>query len=216
MIVPKTFNECCYILTNFSNSNNPIFSCQEEIENFKRRLEEKLKGIAEILAWNFQTDHYQILIALKSRSCFEEFYRIKHEMPDLEGEQIPESYLILSQEMANVQSGYAKWFNFRHKRFGSLFGRRYTKVLLETKNEVETAVQNMNEGKRLWDFEKLWSYIWNFLEGRMKELGLIDTSSKMYVEGDVQLKCWFSGFLKYSDWDLRGNYIPVPALSHFH
>lgn len=215
MVVSKTFNECCYILTNFSDSNNPIFISQEEVDNFKKRIQEKLEGLVEILAWSFQTDHYQLIVYLKSRDAFEEFYREKHKNQDILSVDIPETYLILSQEMANVLSGYAKWFNFRHERFGSLFGRRYTKILLETEDDVKMAIQEMNAGKKIWDFQKLWSYIWNFMKRMEKDFQVLDTSAKLYKEGVEGLCGWFSGFVRYDNWDLRGRYNPVTYVEHF-
>lgn len=211
-MVTRTFNEACYILANFSDSNNPIFTSQEEVQNFKERVKAKLGDLVKILAWSFQTDQYQILVYIKSRSCFEAFYKEKHKSSDLKSEEIPESYLILSQEMANIMSGYAKWFNFRHERFGSLFGRRYTKILLETDQEVKEAIDNMNKGVKLWDFKKLWSFVWNFLKEKAIDLGILDTSKGMYDDGGVQQYCWFPGFLRYSEWDLRGRYV-APAFS---
>lgn len=208
MLSEKVFNNNCYILTNFSDSNNPLFTSKEEVENFKFRVKSKIGSLVEIMAWSFHTDHYQILACIKSREEFESFYKQKHNSPDMLNTEIPESYLILSQEMSNIQSGYAKWFNHRHKRYGSLFGRRYTKILLETKQEVQQVVQDMNNGKKIWDFEKLWSYVWNFLKEQYKQFQIMDTSKGLYGEGNGLVKCWFPGFLRFSEWDLRGRYEP--------
>lgn len=215
MIVSKILNECCYLLSNFSDSNNPIFVSMEEVQNFRKRIQEKLHGLVEIMAWSFQTDQYQILVYVKDRESFEMFYRDKHKRPELLSSEIPESYLILSQEMANIMSGYAKWFNFRHQRFGSLFGRRYTKILLETEEEIERAITELHSGKKLWDFEKVWSFIWNFLKEKLDEYLIVDTSRGIYEGRNGLLNCWFSGFVRYQDWNLRGRYHPISSKLHF-
>ncbi len=201
--------ECnCYLFTNFSDSNNPMFTDNEEIENFKLRAVVQLEKIAEILAFGFHTDHYQLVLVLKSREDFEEFYKLKKNDPTLKVEEIPESTYILSQEIANICSGYAKMFNSKHERFGSLFGRRYTKLLIESKEEVKKVVDEVNGGKVLWDFKRIWSFIYNFLK---KEFGIdkmVKTSKVIYDGGCAGLSAIFPGFLHYRQWDLRGSYVP--------
>jgi hypothetical protein len=187
----------------------------EEVQNFKERIQKKLHGLVDIMAWSFRTDQYQILVYLKDRESFETFYRDKHKRPEMKSSEIPESYLILSQEMANIMSGYAKWFNYRHKRFGSLFGRRYTKIYLESEEEVKDAISALNSGRKLWDFEKLWSFIWNFLREQLDEKLILDTSRGMYAGGERMMNCWFSGFVRYQEWELRGRYVPISSNLHF-
>lgn len=209
MVVPYTFNGNCYILTNFAGSNNPFFTNQEEIDNFKGRIEKNIGELVEILGWSFRSDHYQIMVSLRQREVFEMFYREKRDDLNIVEESIPESTYILSQEMANIQSGYAKWFNHRHERYGSLFGRRYTKILLESKEAVKEAVDKINEGNAIWEFTQLWSYLWNFVKERKVFKDFRDTSLMMYEGSGTRIKCWFSNFLSFEDWDLRGNYVPI-------
>lgn len=198
----------CYLLTNFSDSNNPLFTCKEEIEDFKKRVIDHLEEIAEIIAFGFHTDHYQLLLVLKSRIDFEEFYRKKKEDPNIDVTEIPESTYILSQEVANISSGYAKMFNAKYKRFGSLFGRRYTKILMESKEEVEKIVKDINGGKELWDFDKLWSFIYNFMKRELGFEKIMETTRAIYDGGYGAIAAYFPGFLHYDQWDLRGNYVP--------
>ncbi len=207
--VSYTENGNCYLFTNFANCNNPIFTNQEEVNNFKRRCEEYLSDLVEILAYSFHTDHYQLIVVLKDRESFEEFYRKKKKDSTLTDLEIPESTYILSQEMANLQSGYAKMFNHRNKRYGSLFGRRYTKVLLETAEEVEKKVLEVNEGNVVWDFEKIWSYIYNFVKRESGLMKILATTKEIYDGGCDALGAMFRGFLDYRKWQLRGTYVPV-------
>lgn len=207
--VSYTENNNCYLFTNFANSNNPIFTNPEEVNNFKERCEAHLSSLVEILAYSFHADHYQLIIVLKERKTFEEFYRKKKKNPELEDLEIPESTYILSQEMANLQSGYAKMFNHKYKRFGSLFGRRYTKVLLENANEVEKKVQELNEGRIIWDFERLWSYIYNFIKRDLGMETIVITTKEIYDGGCSAVGAMFRGFLDYRKWHLRGSYVPV-------
>lgn len=205
------YTECgnCYLLTNFADSNNPMFTDKTEVADFEHRLYIDLPEIAEILSFSAHYDQFQLVVVLKEERAFQEFYRKKKNDPELDVLEIPEPTYILSQVISNVESGYAKKFNKKHKRYGSLFGRRYTKVLLETKDEVEETINAMHEGKKVWDFERIWSYVYNFLK---KALGLnevIKTTRVNYEGGCEAISAVFPGFLPLSIWQLRGSYVPV-------
>lgn len=209
MVVPYTENDNCYVLTNFAVANNPIFMDEDEVNNFKKRLEDQLVDLCDILSYNFHSDHYQIVVALRDRSSFIHFFRKKKDDADIPEEEIPESTYILSQEMANIQSGYAKWFNFRHGRYGTVFGRRYTKILIETEEELKVWVDEINKGSKLWSFEDFWSYTRNFLK-RLKELKTVEVSSGIIYEiakAGKQLEEVLMNFITLEQYLLRGPYI---------
>lgn len=216
-VIPYIMNGNCYVISSFADPNNPLFTTDEEIEDFKLRVERQLGSICEILGYAFHADHFQILVTIKERESFIEFYNEKYET-ELDGEEIIESNYIFSQQMANLLSGFAKKFNFIHKRFGSLFGRRFTKILIESEEEIEFWVQKMNRADRLWSFEKLWSYLWNFAKmvkksGKIK-VGLgIRNAEELEVarESDV-----LAGMLlSFQAFKLRGQYVVTPLSPHF-
>jgi hypothetical protein len=213
MKVKYTKNNNCYVLTNFADSNNPIFQSEIEVENFKLRINEKLKELVEIISFDFSNDQYQMLVSLNSRNSFVSYYRSKHSDIEIEEAEIPESTYILSQEMANIQSGYAKWFNHMHKRFGSVFGRRYTKILIQTEEELKDWVRRINDHILFWTFEDFWSYTKNFLKKNLKLLRLKISSGILYKEnlkgGDQQLSC----FINIDDYFLRGRYLCTHFIS---
>ena len=215
MVVPYTENGNCYVLTNFAAANNPVFMDESEVNNFKQRVNEKITALCEILGFNFHVDQYQIIVALKDRETFVSFYKNKMEDPEMDELEVPASTYILSQEMANIQSGYAKWFNFKHQRYGGVFGRRYTKILIKDEGELEEWVKEINENKVIWDFVDFWSYVNNFLK-RLKYLKKVCVSSEfLYGEDDkreslgmIQQKDdpILTNFLRLSDFLLRGRY----------
>ena len=116
------------------------------------------------------------MVALNDRPSFIKYYCEKHKLDTSDQDQIPESTYILSQEMANIQSGYAKWFNFRHKRFGTVFGRRYTKLLVRSEQELREWIVALNEKHRHWTFTSFWSYVKNFVK-RLYHLKEVSVSS---------------------------------------
>lgn len=216
MIVPYTENGNCYVLTNFAAANNPVFMDESEVNNFKQRVNEKISALCEILGFNFHADQYQIIVAIKNRETFISYYKEKMEDPEMEEWDIPASTYILSQEMANIQSGYAKWFNFRHGRFGGVFGRRYTKILIRDEQELKEWVKDINENKIIWNFKEFWSYVKNFLK-RIKYLkkvsvgsGVLFSDGKKGVDSkgkrQRQKDPILTNFLLLSEFLLRGRY----------
>lgn len=206
MHVNYTQNGNCYVLANFAASNNPIFMNDIEVNNFKQRVDTHISTLCEILGYYFTSDHYQIIVSLKDRQTFIDFYRKKMENPDLEEIDIPPSTYILSQEMANIQSGYAKWFNFRHVRFGSVFGRRYTKVLISSEEELKEWVNSVNNKKPMWSFGAFWSYTKNFVQ-RIKKLKKVDVSSAILYESGI-IDAIISSFILLEKFLERGPYLP--------
>ena len=147
-----------YLLTNFAASGNPIFLKSEDVKNFKKRVFKHLEGLCKILESAYENDHFKLLVLMKSRENFIKFYRLKKGNMDIIEEDIPDSTYILSQEMANIQSGYAKWFNYKYKRFGVVFGRRFTKIFIESKEALIKWAKEMWNGTRYWKFKEEWSY----------------------------------------------------------
>ena len=127
--------------------------------------------------------------------------------PEMKLEEIPLSTYILSQEMANIQSGYAKWLNHRHQRFGSVFGRRFTKVYIEDEQSLKSLIGEVNGRKRFWDFEEFWSYIYHFVRG---EMGLeeVEETSGCGVRGVESFAArGLENFLSPQEFYLRGPYV---------
>ena len=206
MKVRYTRNENCYVFTNFADSNNPLFTCEEEVDNFKKRINEHLKEICEILCFNFSNMEYQMLVSLNKRKDFVEFYRKKYENDQIKEQDIPDSTFILSQEMANIQSGYALWFNYRHHRFGSVFGRRYTKILIKTEGELKEWIEKINGSILFWSFSEMWSYVFNFLR-QMKNAEKISINSFKLCDVSKSSKdCILESFVRLDQYLLRGSF----------
>ncbi len=211
-IIPYTQNGNCYLLTNFSDNNNPMFMSEEDIENFIRRIEKHLSPLCEILGYTFHNDQFLILVVLRDRETFVEYYLGQNVDEVVENDQIPESTYILSQAMANLQSGYALYFNRKYKRYGSLFGRRYTKVLLETEEAISEYVVEMKNYIKFWDFEPFWNYVMNFVNRIKKLVKLakgVSWKTKAELEGALSGDL-VVGALSLEEFKLRGHYVPQP------
>lgn len=212
MIIPYTQNENCYILTNFSDNNNPMFMSEKDIQNFIKRIEQHLSPLCEILGYTFHNDQFIVMVLVRDRKTFIDYYRNQKEDDTLLEEQIPESTYILSQAMANLQSGYALYFNKKYKRYGSLFGRRYTKVLIETEEALSEWMEKMKNHLKFWDFEPFWNYVMNFVN-RIKKLAKLSKSicwkTRKQLEGTMSSDL-VAGALSLEEFYLRGTYVPMP------
>ncbi len=211
-IIPYTQNGNCYLLTNFSDNNNPMFLSEEDIENFIRRIEKHLSPLCEILGYTFHNDQFLILVVLRDRQTFIDYYLSQKDGEEIQEVQIPESTYILSQSMANLQSGYALYFNKKYKRYGSLFGRRYTKVLIETTEAISELMTRMKSYLKFWDFESFWNYVQNFVN-RIKKLVKLAKSECWKTKAELENAergIFVEGALSLEEFNLRGKYVPQP------
>jgi hypothetical protein len=216
MVIPYILNENWYVISSFADPNNPLFTNQEEIEDFKKRVNKHLGKICEIMGYTFHTDHYQILVYILDREKFVKFYNEKHGV-ELKDDEIMDSTYIFSQQIANILSGFAKRFNFFHNRYGALFGRRFTKILIKTEAELAEWTEKMKRADRLWSFEKLWSYIKNFVKQAKKlkkqkvGLGIKTEAERVAAVVDEVLG---SMFVSWEAVQLRGRYVGAPLPPH--
>ncbi len=144
MIAKHIFEEGIYLLSNTGVARNPIFKCKENYDRFKEKSIVYLEPLCEILAFAFHDNQWELVVKMKSRSEFEAFYKKKHSIDFIDHSLIPESAYIFSQEMANLQSGFVKHFNWLNKRVGALFYRRYQKELIESEDELILEIGRLN------------------------------------------------------------------------
>ncbi len=165
MKAKHVFGGHMYLICNYGVARNPIFKDEEDLEFFKEKFDQYLGEICEVHASCHQINQFQYLIKIKERPELEAFYTNKqkkkkknqaHDLYDINSDEIPESYLIFSQEVSNMLNSVAKRFNFRHGRKGSLFGSRYSKELVESEVEMNAWVARLNALEPLIHFEEDW------------------------------------------------------------
>ncbi len=145
MIAKHIYEEGIYLLSNTGVARNPIFKSKENYDRFKEKSFVYLEPLCEILAFAFNDNQWELVVKMKSRSEFEAFYKKKHSIDFIDHSLIPESAYIFSQEMANLQSGFVKHFNYFNKRVGALFYRRYQKELIESEDELVSEIGRLNQ-----------------------------------------------------------------------
>ncbi len=120
---------------------------------------------------------------MKTREEFINFYRKKHKNENIDEFLIPESSIIYSQEMANLQSGFVKHYNWVNDRVGALFYRRYQKQLITSEEELISTIERLknvrpfNPHKGEWAIRKSENLTsekgmrWGINYGKLEELG---------------------------------------------
>lgn len=103
-----------YHIYNQGNNRQGIFSCDEDYLIFLRMLRTQVQSNTEIIAWCLMPKHFHLLVYTGEASC------AKMKQGGLEIEK-------LTNGVRKLLSGYARVFNKRYKRTGSLF-RQKTKA----------------------------------------------------------------------------------------
>lgn len=134
---------CTYVISNHLVAKNSIFHSKKYRKRYIGKIYEYLGSVCDILSVSIQPDQFQIIIRLKERSSFEEYFISKKRLEGIEDFDIPATTYIFSQIMANLQAGIAIHFNRKEGRTGALFARRFSKTLIGGKGEL-----------RMW-FERL-------------------------------------------------------------
>ncbi len=210
------FENGYYVITNKAVAKSFLFNEQKDCERFLFKLDQHLSPLCEILGYALLRDEFQLVIKMKSRKDIESYYLDKYAKD--EGTFIPQTTYIFAQAMANMQSGYAKWFNYKYQRDGGLMKGRYTRLLIENEAILNqelaavNALQRKQERSQIWTFGRKGD---GYLLGRIGDT--IYRSSRRYyeAEGGVKrsvLKCFR---LLNSD-DLRGQFKNLPPKSLKH
>ena len=130
------FEERVYLISNAAEAKNSLFRSSDDCKLFQAKIDTYLSPICDILAYNFGVDEYTLVVNLKSRAEIEDFYKVKKGKKMLQDDLIPPSTYIFSQQMANLQSGYAKHYNYQYDRSGSLFCSRFVRELITSEESA--------------------------------------------------------------------------------
>ncbi len=207
------FEDACYLIGNKAVAKCFLFGDEKDCIRFRHNIDHHLGEICEILAYGFSKDEFQMVIKMKSRKEIEDYYKNKYSKLYNQEKFIPETTYIFAQAMANLQSGYAKYFNFRYDRDGGLMKGRYNRVLIESELHLRSTIDQVHalheSGKR--------SRIWTF---RRKEDGFnlelikegVNRSSRAFYEGGCEVLPMRS-FQAVNKIDLRGQFENLPQKS---
>ena len=137
----KFQSEAIYHLSNIGNTGEDIFLTEDNYEYFLDKFFQKSKGVFDILGYCLLPNQYHLIVKVKpvivlKRTCAKRKYLNSRRL-NFEKRNVPK---FVSQIMANFLNGYAKAFNRREGRKGSLFRENFRKVLLEGDEVVKEAI----------------------------------------------------------------------------
>ena len=207
------FSDAYYLISNKAVAKCFMFRDEADCRLFKEKLDHHLKPLCDITAYGFLKDEFQLLVKLKSRKVFEEYFKEKYEGSGNSERPIPETTYIFAQAMANLQSGYAKSFNFKYDRDGGLAKGRYMRQLVESEEELESHIKRINSLQVLAQRSRIWTFR-RKEDGFKMELvgnGVVRSSWRCYSEvgEDAELGCF-----KHKDELLvRGQFDNLPPKS---
>ncbi|MBL7925202.1 MAG: hypothetical protein JNL88_13450 [Bacteroidia bacterium] len=120
-----------YLLSNIGNSGEEIFLGEENYDYFLQGLSFVSEGLFDVLGYCLIPNQFHVYIKVRSRERVLKQYARYKRIPEQRVELISgEISLFISRMLANFLNGYAKAFNNRHGRKGSLFREHFRKIPL--------------------------------------------------------------------------------------
>ena len=150
------FENGIYHIGNHSVARNPMFTDSHMQNYFLEKMENYLSPLCKVLAYSLNKDEFQIIVKLKDRKKFEDYFKTKSSNKDAGVLEIPDSTYIFSQAMANLQVSFVKHFNYVFKRSGTLMASRFTKNLIEGTEELADLIKSLNSAKKFHNYSELW------------------------------------------------------------
>ena len=199
------FEDNVYLISNHSVARNPMFSSIAMQKYFVEKMEKYLFPISEIISHSLLDNEFQILVRLRSREDFEEYFMSSHG-DEIQQYEIPESTYIFSQAMANLQVSFVKHFNYTYERSGTLVAGRYERKLIETEMEMKNWIEKLNSGRKKHGFASQWV-------NDIMNTTVAFTSAWLYegaVGIDGRVKTGFSGYLNGEINDLGDCFSTLP------
>lgn len=207
------FEDGYYLISNKAVAKCFMFGDETDCVRFKSSMEKHLKPLCDVIAFGLSKDAFQIIVKLKSRAIFEKHFLgkvSKHQSKESLSTFVPESTYIFAQAMANLQSGYVKYFNFKYKRDGGLMKSRYDRELIESEAHLQDMISKVHSLHELGNRSRIWTF-------RRKEVGFdlqklvrsVKTSSLRCYEKegvDAELSC----FLPVEKVYVRGHFDNLP------
>lgn len=213
MQVDHIFEGHIYLISNQSVAVNGLFSDSELSLRFLEKMEKYIAPLCQIIHYVIDDDQFQILVKMKSRAAFCEYYRNKKEDVELEENKIPWSTHIFSQAMANLQSSAAIHYNRKTGRQGALFARRFRKRLVRSEAELENWIVRMNTMKKQFRYAPHWSYRYR-ASNRNKwvsgQRGKIERSAYILYVGKLARHYILSSFVRFREMELQGQFEMLP------
>lgn len=147
-----------YEIGNYSVASSFFFSSTKDIDKFKSKINQHFDGLCQVVCYGFLHEEFRIIVLINSREEVEAYCRKNYpKVIEREG-FIPHTAYIFAKAMADLQSGYVKWFNFKFNRIGGLTAGRYFRHLIVDKDELKQRIKEINKMTQCFLKTLAWRY----------------------------------------------------------
>lgn len=145
-----------YVITNHAVAKNHLFKDKHYCTYFIRGVKKYLSSICELVSYSLDGDQFNLIFKMGTRSDFREYYIRKKKSQGKEVGVVPLSTYIFSQAMANLQASMAIHLNRKENRTGALFARRFSKIEIRTRIELENWLDKFARLIKVHQYEGRW------------------------------------------------------------
>lgn len=147
-----------YEISNGSVSTSFFFASESDVRKFKSKMEKHFKGLCKVVVFGFRHEEFRFVVKMFSRRKVVKYFLRKYPKAFREHGKVPQTAFIFAKVMADLQGGYAKYFNFKYARSGALVEGRYLRNLLRSKEEVDQRIADIHAMKVVFYKTLLWRY----------------------------------------------------------
>ena len=136
--------DATYHIYNRANGNDKLFLSDDNYRYFLEKYIEYVSPIADTFCYCLMPNHFHFLIRIKSENELLSFFKSKEKvvngLKNIENEPTVNLEKLLSGQFSNFFNGYAKAFNKKHNRLGSLFMHTYKRKKIDNTNYLNKLV----------------------------------------------------------------------------
>lgn len=199
------FENGVYLISNHTVAKNSMFDDENVQAFFHQRMEKHLSPVCNILAYCLSGDEFQLLVKLRSKEEISKHFLSKARNRALMLTESPEETYVFSQAMANLQVSFVKYYNFVNKRSGTLMAGRFTRILIESGDELNEWINRLNDGVKRHNYSARWA--------SEKVTSCKSMTSKWLYDSDDQCDSKTSSvFTKANNLNLVGYFSNLPPL----
>lgn len=183
-----------YVITSHMVARNNMFFKVYYCQRFISQFYKYLSPLCELVSYSFSAYEFTMVIKTFDRNSFVDYYKLKQIRKGKEIGLVPESTYIFSQAVANLLASMAIHFNRKEGRTGAMFARRFRKVLISSKGELEKWIRRIHNKQETHRYGKRWQ--WKVKRRRQKGSGKpwfwnsVGIFGKQGASGRMELKKW--------------------------
>lgn len=168
-----------YEVGNYSVAGSFLFANEKDLNKMKSKIDDYFDGLCYVICYGFSHEEYRMIIKMRSRIEIEQYCMKRY--PKIIKKQgfIPHTAYIFARAMADLQSGYAKWLNHKYDRTGAVMAGRYFRVLIESEEELDQRIADINKTTLCFQKAMVWRYK-SKMGFRIRGLGTYSSSKHDY------------------------------------